>query len=110
MADDSTFMRKMLIEILNEAGHTDIIEAENGVVALEKIKTEAPALVLLDIIMPEVDGLEVLKQVGKTQKIVIISAIGQEGVMTEAKGYGALGFIVKPFDKDKVMEEIKKHI
>lgn len=110
VADDSTFMRKMLIEILNEAGHTDVIEAENGAIALEKIRIEQPDLTLMDIIMPELNGLEVLKQVGKTQKVIIISAIGQEGVMVEAKEYGSLGFIVKPFDKDKVIEEIKKHI
>lgn len=110
VADDSTFMRKILVEILHEAGYTETIEAENGAVALEKIKNDSPALVLLDIIMPEIDGLEVVKKAGKNQKIIIISAIGQEGVIAEAKGYGALGFIIKPFDKEKVLEEIKKHI
>lgn len=110
IADDSAFMRKMLIDILNEAGYKDIVEAENGKQAIEKIKSEKPSMVLLDIIMPEIDGLEVLKQAGKGQKIIIISAIGQEGVMEEAKQYGVLGFIVKPFDKDKVLEEVKKNL
>lgn len=110
VADDSAFMRKVLIDILKGAGYTNIIEAENGKQALEKIASDAPGLVLLDIIMPEVDGIEVLKQVGNKVKIMIISAIGQDGVMEEAKSFGAKGFIVKPFENEKVVEEVKKVI
>ncbi|PLX27051.1 two-component system response regulator [Candidatus Parcubacteria bacterium] len=110
IADYSAFMRKMLIEILNEGGYTEIIEAENGKIALEKIESENPDLVLLDIIMPEVDGVEVTKQAGKKVKIIIISAIGQEGVIKEAQDNGALGFIVKPFKKEQVLEEVGKHV
>lgn len=110
VADDSAFMRKMLIEILNEGGYTDVVEAENGKIALEKIESEKPDMTLLDIIMPEVDGVEVAKQASKKTKIIIISAIGQDGIIKEATDNGALGFIVKPFKKEQVLEEIEKHI
>ena len=107
-ADDSAFMRKVLIDILNEAGYSNIIEAENGKQALEKFNAENPELVLLDIVMPEIDGMETLKQIGRKTKVVMISAVGQESIMNDAKANGALGYIVKPFDKEKVIEEINR--
>jgi len=108
VADDSAFMRKVLINILNEAGYNDVIEAGDGKEAVAKFNAEKPDLILLDIIMPEMDGIEVVKQIGKKSKVLIISAVGQEGVIDEAKKYGAVGFIVKPFDNEKVIEEIRK--
>lgn len=110
LAEDSIFMRSVLKNILIKHGFADsrVIEARNGQEALEKIKTENPDLVLLDIIMPKIDGMEILKQVGKTSKVVVISAVGQEKIMTEAKELGARDFIVKPFDFIKVVEVIKK--
>lgn len=108
IADDSAFMRKVLIDILQGIGATNISEAENGKQAVEKVEAESPDLLLLDIIMPEMDGIEVLKAIGSKTKVIIISAVGQEGIIEEAKNNGALGFIVKPFDNTKVEEEIKK--
>jgi two-component system chemotaxis response regulator CheY len=110
VVDDSAFMRKILIEILKEAGYTDIVEGENGRQAIEKYNSEKPDLMLMDIIMPEMDGIEVLKQIGKTSNIIVISAVGQEGVIAEAKTLGAKGFIVKPFNNAQVKEEISKFL
>jgi two-component system chemotaxis response regulator CheY len=107
-ADDSAFMRKVLIDILKEAGAEVIIEAANGREAVEKYESEKPDLVLLDIIMPEMDGMEALKKIGKGTKVIMITAVGQEGVINEAKANGAAGYILKPFDKVKVLEEINK--
>lgn len=107
IADDSQFMRGLLKDIISAEGH-EIIEAENGKEALDKYEKEKPDLTLLDIIMPEVDGLEVLKKIGKTAKVIVISAVGQEKMVEEAKGFGALDYIVKPFDNKKVLEVIKK--
>lgn len=109
-ADDSAFMRKVLIDILAEAGYDNVVEAENGKQALEKYKNENPDLVLLDIVMPEIDGMETLKQIGKSAKVIMITAVGQESIINDAKANGALGYIIKPFDKEKVIEEIKKVI
>lgn len=107
-ADDSAFMRKILISILKEAGFEDIIEAENGVMAIEKFEAEQPDLVMLDVIMPEKDGLEVVKVIGKKAKVIMVSAVGQESIIADAKSFGAKGYIVKPFEKDVVLAEIKR--
>lgn len=105
IADDSIFMRNVLKDILSKEGH-ELIEAENGKETLEKFNIDKPDLVLLDIIMPEVDGIEVLRRIGKAAKIVVISAVGQEKMVEEAKNLGALDYIVKPFDNAKVLEAV----
>ena len=108
VADDSMFMRQLLIGILNRAGYNDIIEAKNGNEVIDIVKNEKPDLLLLDIIMPETDGMEVLKKLGASQKVIMVTAVGQEAVIEEAKTLGAVGYIVKPFDGKKILEEIKK--
>jgi two-component system chemotaxis response regulator CheY len=108
IADDSVFMRKVVIETLKSAGYTTFIEAENGKQAIELFHSEKPSLILLDVIMPEMDGLEVMKNIGTEANIIMVSAIGQEGIIEEALGLGAKGFLVKPFDKDKLVLEVKK--
>jgi len=109
VTDDSAFMRKVLVDILNKNGYTETIEAQDGKEAIEKFNSEKPDLVLLDVIMPEMDGLEVLKQIVPLgAKAIVISAVGQETMMTQAKDFGAKGYIIKPFDESKVLEEIKK--
>jgi len=108
MADDSAFMRKVLKDILTEIGFSNFIEASNGKEAIDKFNSENPNLALLDVVMPEVDGVAVVKEIGKKTKVIMVSAVGQESVIKEAKEHGALGYIVKPFEKEKVAEEIKK--
>lgn len=108
IADDSLFMRNVLKDILMGAGYTDLIECVNGKECLARYAAEKPDLVLLDIIMPEVDGIEVLKKIGSTAKVVVISAVGQEKMVEEAKKLGALDYIVKPFDNSQVVEAVKK--
>mgnify|MGYP001570688122 CR=1 FL=1 len=107
IADDSLFMRNVLKSILSKEDH-DLIEAENGEETLKKFDSEKPDLVLLDIIMPEVDGIEVLKKIGKKVKVIVISAVGQKKMVDEAKELGALDYIVKPFDNARVLETVKK--
>lgn len=104
-------MRKVLSDILVKNGYTDVVEAENGKVAIEKFGSEKPDLVLLDIIMPEVDGIGVLKEImPKGAKAIVISAVGQDSMITQAKELGAIGYIIKPFDEAQVLEEIKKQV
>jgi len=110
LADDSAFMRKVLMDILTEAGFSDFLEAENGNQALELIEKESPDLVLLDIIMPELEGIGVLsklKELGNTTKLIVVSAVGQDAMIEEAKNLGAFGYVVKPFEGEKVLETIK---
>ena len=108
IADDSLFMRSVLKDILSRYGFTHLIEAENGKEALAKYNLEKPNLILLDIVMPEMDGLEVLKKIGKDAKIIVISAVGQEHMVQQAEKSGAHGYILKPFDEKNVLEEIEK--
>lgn len=113
IADDSAFMRAILKDIVTKSqwGSAEILEAENGEDALSIIKSENPDLVLLDIIMPKVDGISVLKEAGHSVKtVVVVSSVGQESVITEAEELGAHNYIVKPFDAKKVIETINSLI
>jgi two-component system, chemotaxis family, chemotaxis protein CheY len=110
LVDDSAFMRSVLKNILEADGFKNFVEAEDGDDALKKISSEKPDLILLDIIMPGKGGMDVLKEVGDKVKIIVISAVGQEKVVSEAKEAGAVGYIVKPFDNNQVLEEINKAI
>jgi len=109
VADDSQFMRKVIRDILEENGHTDIIEASNGNEVIEAYNKHNPDLVLLDIIMPEKDGTEVLAEiVPKGARVLNITAVGQDSMMEKANALGSLGYIIKPFDEEKVMSEVNK--
>lgn len=106
-------MRKMLSDILSEK--YEIVEADTGSKAEEQIKKEKPDLVLLDIIMPEgeEEGIIVLKKVMKADpnaKVVMITAVGQDTILEECKKAGASDYIIKPFDKEKVIEIVEKHL
>jgi len=110
IADDSVFMRKMLKDILSGGGYEDFIEAGNGTEALEQYKKEKPDLILLDIIMPDVDGIEVLEKLSKsdTGKVVVVSAVGQEQMKKKAKALGVKYYITKPFQEKEILEMTKK--
>ncbi len=109
LADDSAFMRKVLSDILVKNGYQELIEAENGNQAIEKYNAEHPDLVLLDIIMPEKDGIAVIKEIApQGAKVLVISAVGQDDMIGQAKTSGAQGYIVKPFEEEQVMTEVKK--
>ena len=106
--DDSAFMRSVLMDIFSEAGFSNFIQASNGKEALEKFEADQPDLILLDLIMPEMDGMEVLRNIGQKAKILMVSAVGQEAMIDEAKTLGATDYIIKPFDKEKIMEKLKE--
>ena len=113
IADDSLFMRKMLKDILPDK--YKIIEAESGQKAEKRIKEEKPDLILLDIIMPEgeEEGIRVLKEIRKANpetQILMITAVGQDAVIKECKKLGAADYIVKPFDKEKVIKTVQKYL
>lgn len=109
ITDDSAFMRKILIDILNKSGYLEVIEAEDGDEAITKFKSENPDIVLLDLIMSKVDGLKTLEElIPLGAKVIVISAIGQEGVIRQALNMGAKGYFVKPFFiKEKIAERIE---
>jgi two-component system chemotaxis response regulator CheY len=111
IVDDSFYMRTMLKNMLTDAGYEVVGEAPNGQTALQMAKETNPDLVTLDVILPDNTGLDVLKGIKKDQpdmKVIIVSAVGQEIIVTEAIQFGALAYIVKPFSEEKVLEVVGK--
>ncbi|MFH0903690.1 MAG: response regulator [Methanobacteriota archaeon] len=112
IVDDAAFMRMILKKIIAPTGN-EVIEAVDGLDGVSKYKEHKPNLVMLDIIMPNMDGIECLKQImalDKNAKIVMCSSIGQQSVVNDAIRIGARDFIVKPFDAAKVLECIIKNL
>jgi len=113
LVDDAAFMRMMLKDILTKNGYTVIGEAENGAKAIEKYKELKPDLCILDITMPEMDGIQAaknIKAVDGSALIIMCSAMGQQAMVIESIQAGARDFIVKPFQADRVIEAVKKVI
>lgn len=113
VVDDASFMRMMVKDILTKNGYEVAGEAENGQKAIEKYNELSPDLVIMDITMPEVDGIEAVKRIRASDpeaKIVMCSAMGQQAMVIEAIQAGAKDFIVKPFQADRVLEAVKKVI
>lgn len=111
IVDDAIFMRMKLKDILEKNGFEVVGEAQNGVEAIEKYKTESPDLVTMDITMPEMDGVTALKEIKKVDgdaKVIMCSAMGQQSMVMDAIKSGALDFIVKPFDTDRVVKALQK--
>lgn len=111
IVDDAAFMRMMIKDILIKNGYTVVGEAENGLRAVEKYKELSPDLVIMDITMPEMDGIQAVRQIKKINadaKIIMCSAMGQQAMVIESIQAGAQDFIVKPFQADRVLEAVKK--
>jgi two-component system chemotaxis response regulator CheY len=113
IVDDAAFMRMMIKDILSKNGYTIAGEAENGKIAVDKYSETKPDLVLMDITMPEMDGIQALKAikgVDPSATIIMCSAMGQQAMVIEAIQSGAKDFIVKPFQAERVLEAVKKAI
>ena len=111
ITDDAAFMRMMLKDILTKGGHEVVGEAENGLVGVQKYKELKPDLALFDITMPEMDGIQALKEIKKADPsalVIMCSAMGQQAMVIEAIQAGAKDFIVKPFQGPRVLEAIAK--
>ena len=111
ICDDAAFMRMMIKDILSKNGYNIAGEAENGLKAIEKYNELKPDLVLMDITMPEMDGIEALKKIKEADPnatIIMCSAMGQQAMVIEAIQSGAKDFIVKPFQPERVLEAVKK--
>jgi len=110
VTDDAAFMRMMLKNILQAAGH-EVVEAANGLEAIQQYEAHKPDAVTMDITMPEMEGIPAVREIIKRDpnaRIVMCTAMGQQSMVVDAIQSGARGFIVKPFQKDKVLDEISK--
>ena len=113
IVDDAAFMRLTLKNMLEEAGYSIIGEAQNGEEAVQKYSELQPDLVTMDITMPKKDGLEALEEIislDSNANIIMCSAMGQQGLVLDAVKAGAKDFIVKPFNKERIHNALKKHL
>ena len=111
ICDDAAFMRMMIKDILTKNGYNIAGEAENGAKAVEKYAELKPDLVLMDITMPEMDGIEALKKIKASDpgaSVIMCSAMGQQAMVIESIQSGAKDFIVKPFQADRVIDAVQK--
>jgi two-component system chemotaxis response regulator CheY len=111
LVDDAKFMRLMLRDILEKAGYEVVSEASNGKEAIREYQDKKPDLVTMDIIMPEVSGVEAATEIIKSDpsaKILMVSAMGQQELVKESLDAGACDFIVKPFVSEEVLKKVKE--
>ena len=111
IVDDAAFMRISIKNMLTKNGYEVVGEAENGKIGVEKFKELSPDIVTMDITMPELSGLDALREIMKINaaaKVIMVSAMGQEAMVRDAIMSGAKGFIVKPFKEDGIISAIQK--
>jgi len=111
VVDDAMFMRKMVAQLIESSGHVVVGEAGNGQEALEKYRELSPDLVIMDITMPDVDGIQgvtLIRNEFPEARIIMCSAMGQQTMVVGAIQAGAKDFIVKPFQPDRVKSAIEK--
>jgi two-component system chemotaxis response regulator CheY len=111
VCDDSAFMRMMLKRVLVDNGHEVVGEAGNGMEAIQMYRQHKPDLITMDITMPKMDGIQAVKHIYEENplvRIIMVTALGQKAIITDALKAGASDFIVKPFDNVQVVETIKK--
>lgn len=111
VVDDASFMRMMLRTVLEGLGHEIVGEARNGAEALEEYKKVKPDIVTMDITMSDVDGLQgvtLIKNYDPSARIIMCSAMGQQAMVLDAIQRGAIDFIVKPFQPDRINEALRK--
>lgn len=112
IVDDAAFMRMRLAKILTGNGY-EVIEAANGAEAVAAYEKYRPDVVLMDITMPEMDGLEALRAIKAKfpdAKVIMCSALGQESTVIESIKSGAKDFIVKPFQPEVVLGAVRKQV
>ncbi len=111
IVDDAEFMRIIIKDTLLNYGHEIVAEACDGEEAIQAYLEVKPDIVLMDVIMPDMDGKEALQKLltmDPEAKIVMCSSIGQQALITESIKIGAMGFIVKPFKPDGILDLIRK--
>ena len=111
ICDDAVFMRTMVADILQQAGFEVVGEAESGVQAVERYKQLRPDLVTMDIVMPDMGGIDAVREICKhdpNAKVLMCSAMGQQALVVEAIQAGAKDFVVKPFQPGRVLEAVQR--
>lgn len=111
VCDDAVFMRTMIRDILTDAGYEVVGEAATGIEAVERYKSLKPELVTMDIVMPDLGGIDAVREIVKfdpTARVLMCSAMGQQALVVEAIQAGAKDFVVKPFQPSRVLEAVRR--
>ena len=111
VCDDAIFMRTMIGDILRQADYDVIGEAETGVEAVDRFKELKPDLVTMDIVMPDMGGIDAVREIMKidpSARVLMCSAMGQQALVVEAIQAGAKDFVVKPFQPSRVLEAVQR--
>ena len=111
IVDDIAFVRKTLSDILSQAHYQIVGEAADGTEAIQMYIKLRPDIVTMDVVMPEMSGIDATRKIcsiDKNAKIVIISAMGQENLVMEAINAGAKDYILKPFTSDDVLKTVTR--
>jgi two-component system chemotaxis response regulator CheY len=111
VCDDAIFMRTMISDILSQAGYEVVGEAETGIQAVDKYKELKPDLVTMDIVMPDMGGIDAVREIVAHDPdacILMCSAMGQQALVVEAIQAGAKDFVVKPFQPSRVLEAVQR--
>lgn len=111
VCDDALFMRSMVGDILAQAGYQVVGEAGNGSEAVERYKALRPDLVTMDIVMPDMGGIDAVREITRFDpeaRIIMCSAMGQQSLVSEALDAGAADFVVKPFQASRVIEAAQR--
>jgi two-component system chemotaxis response regulator CheY len=110
IVEDAPFIREMIRDILESHDHEIVGEAANGLEAIEKYKALKPDIVLMDILMPGMDGLSAITKIieqDSTAKIIVVSALVKEALRKEAMRAGAIDFVAKPFQVERLLEAVR---
>lgn len=111
ICDDAIFMRTMIGDILGQAGFEIVGEAETGLQAIDRFRELKPDLVTMDIVMPDMGGIDAVREIMKEfpeARILMCSAMGQQALVIEAIQAGARDFVVKPFQPSRVLEAVQR--
>lgn len=111
VVDDSDFSRSLIIKMLKEANFNIVGEAPSAAAALSVIKEKKPHVVITDIVMPEISGIELAEKINQDYQdiyVIVISSLSQEHVVLEAIGAGAADFIAKPINQQQLVDSLEK--
>ena len=111
LVDDAGFLRRMIKNYLSKAGYGEFVEGADGQQAVALYQQEKPDLVIMDITMPNMDGIQALGEIMKVDpkaKVIMCSAMGQESMVMDAIRLGAMDFIVKPFKQERIVQTVNK--
>lgn len=113
VVDDAAIVRAKIKEVAEEIGWTVVGEAQNGKEAVEIFAQKRPFIVTLDLVMPECDGLQALREIlamDPEAKVIVISALGQKNILKDAFKLGAADFLIKPFDRRMLINTLQQFV